>query len=66
MLCKPWLRFNWHPRCNVLVGVLRMAQLEVPEGLPDDVAAQYYVNPATVVGMVDVSKVPKVGPQQSR
>jgi hypothetical protein len=35
-------------------------QLTVPDGLEDDVAAQFYVNPTTVVGLVDAADVPKV------
>jgi hypothetical protein len=35
-------------------------QLAVPDGLQDDVAAQFYVNPTTVVGLVDAADVPKV------
>jgi hypothetical protein len=35
-------------------------QLAVPDGLADDVAAQFYVNPTTVVGLVDAADVPKV------
>lgn len=35
--------------------------LTVPDGLQDDVAAQFYVNPTTVVGLVDAADVPKGG-----
>lgn len=35
-------------------------QLTVPDSLQDDVAAQFYVNPTTVVGLVDAAGVPKV------
>jgi NADPH:quinone reductase-like Zn-dependent oxidoreductase len=35
--------------------------LAVPDGLADDVAAQFYVNPTTVVGLVDAADVPKGG-----
>lgn len=33
--------------------------LLVPDHLEDDIAAQFYVNPVTVIGMVDASGVPK-------
>jgi hypothetical protein len=35
-------------------------QLTVPDGLHDDIAAQFYVNPTTVVGLIDEAGVPKV------
>ena len=35
-------------------------QLTVPDGLHDDIAAQLYVNPTTVVGLIDAAGVPKV------
>lgn len=35
--------------------------LAVPDGLSDEVAAQFYVNPVTVVGLADAAGVPKGG-----
>ena len=34
-------------------------QVTVPDGLADEVAAQFLVNPVTVVGMVEVLQIPK-------
>jgi hypothetical protein len=35
-------------------------QLAVPDSLHDDIAAQFFINPTTVVGLIDVAGVPKV------
>jgi hypothetical protein len=44
---------------QVVVGGV-VLQLAVPDSLEDDAAAQFYVNPVTVVGLVDSAGVPKV------
>ena len=33
----------------------------VPEGMSDKVACQFFVNPVTIVGMLEVAAVPKGG-----